>query len=219
MSALVQPQHIFPFAGQHLLGGSLFNLNQFRGMYDLDHSAQKLKNSTGNSVITLQPLTYYALTDLKQNQRDYTEPTARSLALYSDKIRSIRFPYQKRELTSSQKNNLQQLLDSRLQNLVPKAGELYPRGTEQSLTIRSHLTLSSLSYRDSRWKVTPEPTKDSENITLSMDDRLLHRLLVRKPGYQGFTDLHLNVADGGNHLTWRREGRYNPVFTSLLWHL
>lgn len=53
------------------------------------------------------------------------------------------------------------------------------------------------------------------HTALTLDERLLKRLIIRAEGYSGFTQYHFNQAEIGSHINWDRSGEYDSV-SSLL---
>lgn len=218
VSTLVRPQMIFPFAGQHMLGGSLTPLNETRGMFPLLDSARKLREMQDAAVFSLQPFMRVDLSEQKMDGDFYIEPPEHERVAYLERIRESRFPYQKRDLLRVQESDHLELLLAGMRNLAwryEKLGKRY----NKSLVVGSELGSATLNINGEKTEVFLGDSPSFECTKVMTDPRLLDAIIRKRPGYSGFTDAHMNVADGGNHLEWFREGPYNPDLTSLLFYL
>ena len=87
-------------------------------------------------------------------------------------------------------------------------------GSESSIVFQAEGIKSAINFGKNFCSVT-----DNEifgNVTtISTDLRLLKRLILRKPNYQGFTQYHFNQAEIGSHFAWSRIGEY-PKETRFL---
>jgi len=218
VSRIVKPRMLFPFAGQHMLGGSLTALNEFRGMYPLLESARLLREKQDASVFTLQPFSRVDPTAGLLSDDSYREPTQEVRADYLEAISSVQFPYQKRSIERVAESDHVARLFSAAEGLAWRYREL-GWSMQKSLVVGSELGSVTLNVDGSDTEVREGVLPRFEYTSVSTDPRLLDSIIRRKPGYSGFTDAHMNVADGGNHLQWFREGAYDPQLTSLLFFL
>lgn len=218
VTGLVKPRMIFPFAGQHMLGGSLVELNDYRGMYPLLESARRLRELQDAPVFTLAPFTRVELSDRALDGDSYVEPSDEIRAEYLAAISAISFPYQKRSLDRVRESDHLAVLEESMRGLAWRHQQLGGSITK-SLVVGSSLGYVTLNLYGGQAEVVAGDAPEFEYTKVTTDARLLDAVIRRKPGYSGFTDAHMNVADGGNHLDWYREGAYDPGLTSLLFFL
>ena len=218
VSELVKPRMIFPFAGQHMLGGNLVELNDYRGMYPLLESARRLRELQNALVFTLAPFTRVELSGRPLDSDSYVEPPDETRIAYLAEISGISFPYQKRSLERVKNSDHLAVLEESMRGLAWRHKQLGGK-LNKSLVVGSSLGYVTLNLHGHEVEVVAGDTPKYEYTKVTTDARLLDAVIRRKPGYSGFTDAHMNVADVGNHLDWYREGAYDPGLTSLLFFL
>ena len=87
-------------------------------------------------------------------------------------------------------------------------------GSQSSIVFQAGEIKAAVNFGKNFCSVTD--TEIFSNVTtISADPRLLKRLLLRKPNYQGFTQYHFNQAEIGSHFEWSRIGQY-PKETQFL---
>jgi hypothetical protein len=169
-------------------------------------------------VFTLAPFTRVELSDRTLNGDSYVEPSEETRIEYLSGISKISFPYQKRSLDRVKNSDHLAVLEESMRGLAWRHQQLGGK-LNKSLVVGSSLGYVTLNLDGDEAEVVAGDTPKFEYTKVTTDARLLDAVIRRKPGYSGFTDAHMNVADGGNHLDWHREGAYDPGLTSLLFFL
>ena len=218
VSTDLKAKRLFPFAGQHVLGGRLSGLNEFRGMYSLNESARVLSRLQEASVFTLQPFRRVDPTDCSHQDLSFLEPSASEQASYLRDIGNRTFPYERRDISRIDAHTHTSSLVRSMEH-VAKKYEATGWTKQKSLVVGSDLGAVTINLDGRRTSVAPGTRSMFDETRIWADPRLLHSIVTHRSEYAGFTDAHMNVADGGNHLEWSRSGEYDPQVTSLLWHL
>ena len=209
----LQASFTFPYAGQYVLGGELCDLNPFRSVIPMQDVEKFLQESSVTTPISLAPFREFNLST-ESVEEEWCEPGQIALDDYLAEIRSHTFPYQRgKEDWPDGADVLHRALErvkDEFRSFLSEGGV----GSDSSITIRSGDLLEAINFgRTNCWLST---RADFEHETvISLDKRLLRRLVVRRPGYRGFTSFHFNQAEIGSHMSWTRRGPYPPE-TSFL---
>lgn len=205
----VGARYVFPYAGQYVLGGRLTGLNDYRAVLPLDDVITELNQSTAAMPVTLEPM---GILDLDRGgvSGPWREPAPSILEKYLERIARESFPYERQDdVWPSMEPSMLAAGDS-----VKRAFEVSPEG--MSATADCSIVMADRDGRAvtfdflggamySRLGVDPA----SHNVTtIVADPSLWRRLVVRRPGYTGFTQFHFNQAEIGSHLEWFRQGEY-----------
>ncbi len=198
-----------PYAGQYMLGGSLSGLNPFRSVIPLEEVVRSMEVSGVTTPVSMAPFSTFDLASGQVAGGTWQEPSAGTVTSYIKRISSALFPYQREEEDWVEG---QAVLDRALQGIKLEFDAYLVEGgsgSESSITIRTRDVVGSVDFGVDYCSVSREP--EFENQTeIRVDARLLRRLLVRRPGYRGFTQFHFNQAEIGSHLEWWRRGPYPP---------
>lgn len=227
---LVGARYVMPFAGQYQLGGHLAPLNVNRSVVPLGEAVSWLENHCSATAISLQPFKEVCLREGDLGA-EWVEPSDEVLSGYLSRIEVSRYPYEREgELWPDAHEALSRAFDRvayRYEKEARSGLKLDPSsieivsdpmlaivGASGSELPRHSLTLDFGAGRLGGG-VDREPR--SESLTrISVDPRLLRRLVTRSAGYKGFTQMHWNQAEIGSHLRWQRWGPYDPTSHSFL---
>lgn len=206
-SKLLKARYVFPFAGQYFLSGRLVPLNQYRSVLPLGQVLSLLVEKTTSIPLSLGNFHTFDLST-EEVSGEWREPSAAAVSEYAGRLEPIRFSY---ELAYEEWHHFERDLltaGDRMQAAFKRHASFGKADcslilcdeTDRSVTFdfvgkdfHSHVGVQALS---------PNVT------TITADQRLWRRLVVRRPGYRGFTPMHFNQAEIGSHLSWKREGQY-----------
>jgi UDP-MurNAc hydroxylase len=210
---ILKAKFTMPYAGQYVLGGSLSVLNKYRSVIPLEEVLLKIKDSRVSNPISLMPFSEFDLTNPNLDN-EWKEPSTVVLNEYIKKISLNLYPYQKVENDWS---DIKSSLDRALTRVKAEI-DLFllegGNGSESSITIKTANIKTSLNIFRKKTIISENPI--FENSTeIKVDQRLLKRMIVRRPNYSGFTQYHFNQAEIGSHLEWARVGPY-PIETQFL---
>lgn len=196
-----------PYAGQYVLGGSLVNLNSHRSVIPMRNVISRIRESGVTQPISLNPFEEFDLS-LESSGDEWIDPTNLELSNYLEKISVNLFPYQRKQEIwhkgSEQLNSALQEVRRNFEQYLNTGGS----GSKSSITIKSDDLQGTLNFNTDSCSVSIDNEFENHTI-IELDQRLLKRLVLRRPGYVGFTQYHFNQAEIGSHLTWRRNGPYN----------
>ncbi|WP_095696663.1 MBL fold metallo-hydrolase [Candidatus Planktophila versatilis] len=202
-----------PYAGQYVLGGSLTELNEYRSVIPLSQVLSCIADSGVTTPVSMLPFGEFNLTQSSLSE-EWREPPASIQEAYLEKIKKVLFPYQKfEEDWPGAKVSLNRALQ-RVKNEFDAYVEEGGSGSISSITIMTEGVSKTINFGLGQSTLSESPQYENHS-TIQLDSRLLKRLLIRKAGYQGFTQYHFNQAEIGSHLTWSRKGPY-PSETQFL---
>jgi len=205
--------YVMPYAGQYLLGGELSSLNNFRSVVPLSTALGYLESNSISTPISMSPFTVFNL-DTGSGQIPWEEPSRESIVEYVNSISESKYPYQLKEenwdvgeasLTAAL-NNVKRHYENNLESSQLR--------TQHSVTLDCGNFSKTLNFDLNRTWISDGQAFDAET-KISLDHRLLKRIITRSAGYSGFTQYHFNQAEIGSHMKWSREGSYNPVIRLL----
>lgn len=227
---MVGARYVMPFAGQYQLGGHLAPLNANRSVVPLGEAVAWLEQHCSATAISMQPFKEVHLRDGELGT-EWVEPSEEVLSDYLARIEMSRYPYEREDEVWS---DAREDLSEAFQRLAHRYGERVRSGLKvdsTSIQIVADPELAvvgagatdlpghalTLDFGADRLGGGVDREPRSEALTrISVDPRLLRRLLARSPGYRGFTQMHWNQAEIGSHLRWRRQGPYSPTAHSFL---
>lgn len=209
----LKARFIFPYAGQYLLGGKLSALNDFRSVIPLPEVISSIKDNSSSAPVSLNAFGEFDL-DSEYSTGDWVEPSDVDRIDYITKISKSLYPY---ELGKPEFINGQKILMEALNSIKPVFQRYLAdgsTGSQSSIVFQAGEIKAAVNFGKNFCSVTD--TEIFSNVTnISTDPRLLKRLLLRKPNYQGFTQYHFNQAEIGSHFEWSRIGQY-PKETQFL---
>jgi UDP-MurNAc hydroxylase len=227
---LLKARYVMPFAGQYQLGGRLASLNNDRSVVPLEEAVAWVDAHCQAKAISLQP---FQPVDLHTGELGATwvEPSAQTLRDYITRIETHRYPYERNgERWPGAKTDLEEVFQriaSRVREGTGSHHQIEPVSIQivadpELAIVDSHecdlpeisLTLDFFGDRLGGGVDTEPAFVDLTRI--SVDPRLLRRLIQRAPDYRGFTQMHWNQAEIGSHFEWRRAGIYNPIAHGFL---
>jgi UDP-MurNAc hydroxylase len=204
----LKAQFTMPFAGQYVLGGSLVELNQFRSVIPLVDVINRISDSGTTKPISLMPFGEFDLNNENLTQ-EWQEPSLEVYKSYLEQIKVKLFPYQKiQEEWPDSKSSLIRALQkvkTEFDFFIDEGGV----GSDSSITIKTVAEEITLNFGKESSNISENPIFDNRTV-INIDQRLLKRLITRRPNYSGFTQYHFNQAEIGSHLNWARTGRYPP---------
>ncbi len=202
-----------PYAGQYVLGGSLSELNPYRSVIPMKDVLAAIKSSGVTEAVSLMPFGEFDIT-AQSSDESWLEPADDLRARYLDRIKVELFPYQRKlEVWSNGTEQFNLALHEVKKNFdafVENGG----KGSNSSITIKSDEIEGTINFGEFDCSIAG--TNRFENHTvIELDQRLLKRIVLRKAGYNGFTQYHFNQAEIGSHMVWQRSGSY-PKETNFL---
>ena len=211
---LFQPKFFMPFAGRYTLGGKLADLNDQRGVPELEEAFDYFTvssniNQKKHNCIILNTQNNFNITT-KKASAPYKKSDLREKINYIKNVLStIKFDFEnKPHITLEQINRLLPKCYERFENRRKKIN--YNSDKVILLKIIEDKILV-ISCNGSGYKIIPEvEKKDFKNfLFIELDDRLLNLLLL------GPKFAHWNNAEIGSHL---RFYRYPDVFERAQYH-
>ena len=211
---LFQPKFFMPFAGRYTLGGKLADLNDQRGVPELEEAFDYFTvssniNQKKHNCIILNTQNNFNITT-KKASAPYKKSDLREKINYIKNVLStIKFDFEnKPHVTLEQINRLLPKCYERFENRRKKIN--YNSDKVILLKIIKDKILV-ISCNGSGYKIIPEvEKKDFKNfLFIELDDRLLNLLLL------GPKFAHWNNAEIGSHL---RFYRYPDVFERAQYH-
>jgi UDP-MurNAc hydroxylase len=205
-STALNANFVFPYAGQYLLGGKLSALNDFRSVIPLPEVLDSIKANSSSVPISLKAFGEFDL-ETESSTGDWIEPSSSDKEIYVTKISKNLYPY---ELAESDFVNGQIILSNALKSIKPIFQQYLTDGSvgsESSIVIQAEGIKAAINFGKDFCSVT-DTEIFSKVTTISADSRLLKRLILRRPNYQGFTQYHFNQAEIGSHFAWSRIGQY-----------
>jgi hypothetical protein len=167
-----------------------------------------LADSGVTAPISLAPFGTFDLTS-DGASREWEEPPQGAYELYVERIKDAQFPYQRATEEWANGNDVLRRALERVQQEFAAYIREGGTGSNSSITIDAGDIVGTIHFARSESRISDGP--HFENHTrVSLDVRLLRRLTVRAPGYQGFTPYHFNQAEIGSHILWSRTGPYAP---------
>jgi UDP-MurNAc hydroxylase len=212
-STALKARFVFPYAGQYLLGGRLSKLNDFRSVIPLPEVLASIRANSPTVPISLNAFGEFDL-ETESSTGDWIEPSNLDKENYITKISKNLYPY---ELGEPDFINGQIILSKALESIKPVFQQYLADGSlgsESSIVFQAEGIKSAINFGKNFCSVTDSEIF-SKVTTISTDLRLLKRLILRKPNYQGFTQYHFNQAEIGSHFAWSRIGEY-PKETRFL---
>jgi UDP-MurNAc hydroxylase len=211
-------KYVLPYAGQYLLGGNLSKLNKYRSVVSLSEALQYLALKTRARPIAMKPFSYFNLDDGLVGQ-EWQEPDESDIERYLAEISKTTFPYEK---ATGEWVNAATDVEAALHAVGREYLRQIPLTSRKSthrISISSSRVSGSIEFNESNYFVTVQeseldPIGDDET-RITLHPNLLRGLILRTPGYTGFTPLHFNQAEIGSHLTWYRKGAYDSVVDLL----
>jgi UDP-MurNAc hydroxylase len=199
---------VFPYAGQYVLGGKLTSLNNRRSVMPLGEVQKLLESTTSAEVITLSPFAEFNL-ETGEASSSWEEPSPSLFDEYIKKIKTVRFPYELKELTPSN-------FDDSLKSAAERVLNIYRMSEGLADTKISTITLKSESHALNLHFNGKESTHSTQidfeselQTVIRIPDQLLFRIVLKRENYTGFTQYHFNQAEIGSHLNWQRSGSYD----------
>jgi len=211
---LLNARYVMPYAGQYVLGGKLNPLNPFRSIIPISKVIDRIESADFSIPLTIQPFSEF---DLKtaNSFTPWCEPTQIEFDSYIAQISQVAYPYEGSK--EDWPNGLDQMQSS-LERVTEEFAALVDsgvEGSESSITISTESASMSINFSRTEATITKNGPIFEKHTEISCDSRLLRRLIIRKPGYTGFTPYHFNQAEIGSHFRWGRTGPY-PNETRLL---
>ena len=211
---LFQPKFFMPFAGRYTLGGKLADLNDQRGVPELEEAFDYFTvssniNQKKHNCIILNTQNNFDITT-KKASAPYKKSDLREKINYIKNVLStIKFDFEnKPHVTLEQINRLLPKCYERFENRRKKINY----NSDKVILIKIiEDKILVISCNGSGYKIIPETEKkDFKNFVLvELDDRLLNLLLL------GPKFAHWNNAEIGSHL---RFYRYPDVFERAQYH-
>lgn len=186
--AHLRPKAFLPFAGQYTLGGSLVDLNDLRGVPELDELPDDPR------MVRLNRMAWFDCETGQASEPFVPQDRAARLA-YRETLRSKRLDHEADEWPTCEE----------LGDLMEQAqAALQRRCAARGFAAKTRVYLDWHGQRCSGlWEVwfnEKQPVTDSITY-VELDARLLKRLLTRKA--------HWNNCEIGSLLTYEREGNYD----------
>jgi len=211
---LLNARYVMPYAGQYVLGGKLSPLNPFRSVIPISKVIDRIESADFSIPLTIHPFSEF---DLKTANTftPWYEPTQIDFDSYIAQISQVAYPYEGSQ--EDWPNGLDQMQSS-LERVTEEFAALVDsgvEGSESSITISTESASMSINFSRTEATITKNGPIFEKHTEISCDSRLLRRLIIRKPGYTGFTPYHFNQAEIGSHFRWSRTGQY-PNETQLL---
>ena len=211
---LFQPKFFMPFAGRYTLGGKLADLNDQRGVPELEEAFDYFTvssniNQKKHNCIILNTQNNFDITT-KKASAPYKKSDLREKINYIKNVLStIKFDFEnKPHVTLEQINRLLPKCYERFENRRKKINY----NSDKVILIKIiEDKILVISCNGSGYKIIPETEKkDFKNFVLvELDDRLLNLLLL------GPKFAHWNNAEIGSHLQFYR---YPDVFERAQYH-
>ena len=207
--------YVMPYAGQYVLSGSLSSLNKYRSVLKLSEALHEISKNSTAEPISLAPFSTFDL-DSGSSNNAWMEPSEKDIDKYLLKISEHIYPYQlKDEIWDG---GSEKLLDAmravELEYL--KRFRLRSLQKQYSLSVKTESFGRTINFDNNKVLITNDIQPFFEkNTLLTLDERLLKRLIIRAEGYLGFTQFHFNQAEIGSHIHWERSGEYDSI-SSLL---
>ena len=207
--------YVMPYAGQYVLSGSLSNLNRFRSVFQLSEALEFLSHNSTAEPISLAPFSTFDLRTGSSNQV-WAEPSDEMVSSYVQDISAHVFPYQHKQ--ENWENGDEQLFDAMKSVEAEYLRRCFvgAKHKKYSLSVKTEAFGRTINFDNNQVFITKKEDPFFESHTaLTLDSRLLKRIIIRAKGYSGFTQYHFNQAEIGSHIKWKRDGEYDSV-TSLL---
>jgi hypothetical protein len=141
--------------------------------------------------------------------QEWQEPSTDLYKSYLERIKVNLFPYQKieEEWPDSRSSLIRALqkVKTEFDLFIDEGGV----GSDSSVTVKTLTEEQTLNFGKETSNISETPIFDNRTV-ITLDQRLLKRLIIRRPNYNGFTQYHFNQAEIGSHLDWSRTGPYPP---------
>jgi UDP-MurNAc hydroxylase len=211
---LLNARYVMPYAGQYVLGGKLSPLNPFRSVIPISKVISRIKSADFSIPLTIHPFSEF---DLKTANTftPWCEPTQIDFDSYISQISQVAYPYEgSKEDWPNRLDQMQSSLE-KVKREFAASVDWGVEGSESSITISTESASMSINFSRTEATITKNGPTFEKHTEISCDSRLLRRLIIRKPGYKGFTPYHFNQAEIGSHFRWSRTGPY-PRETQFL---
>ena len=194
----IQPKYTLPFAGSYVLGGRLHTKNRYLGTTTWDDCAEYLrsKENIATNVICLRENDVFNLKSGQAN-KPYSPVDLQQMTLYIEETLSkMVYPYEEDEAPDLSELELD--LSNAIKRMLERANRV---GINPDCNV-------VLEYAG-REKVLVNVANPKADITCSIDERLLRRVLSRES--------HWNDAEIGCHISFvRQPNYYSPDIHTML---
>ena len=194
---LLKPKSVLPFAGAYVIGGKNFEKNDYLGTTTWDECAEYLiKNLKFKTNIFC--LMENQIFDIKKLERigEYKKIDKNDMTEYINKIKFEKYDYEYDAYPD------EDILEKDIQIAKIRLNE---RSNKFNIELKSNVFLD---FNGKKIKILDGKIKD-QNLTCSMDNRLLRRILDKKS--------HWNNAEIGTHITFKRSpNKMDPDVHTLL---
>jgi UDP-MurNAc hydroxylase len=207
----VKPKYYMPFAGTYILGGSLANLNKFRGVPDIQDALKYFKENIKYSNGFL--LNSYSFFDLKNKQvsDEYIPFELDEKDRYVNEVLiHCKFDYEHDDVPNE--FDILNLLSISFDRFLRKKNEInFNSETKLFISLSDKNDMAIDLGNDCKYEIVEAShyLTIHKFLRISLDSRLLYRIL------KGPKFAHWNNAEIGSHLTFER----NPnIFERGLYH-
>lgn len=209
-SNFLNAKYVMPYAGQYVLGGKLANLNEFRSVMKLSEVINLISSKSNSIPVSLAPFSQFDL-DTGKSTKEWSEPSREIYNAYIERISVNLFPYENSKKTWSRESEEQnmKIAFKKLQRQFKTDLDAGVIGSNSTLSIETELGIYNFNFSESECYFS-QADEDvfAQRTIVGLNSSLLEKLIIRRPGYNGFTQYHFNQAEIGSHLTWKREGSY-----------
>jgi len=209
----IKPKYYMPFAGTYILGGSLSNLNDYRGIPELDEALDYYSSNTTDiqsKGILLNQNESFNLQNSIQS-KEYEKVNIEEREYYINNVlKKVKYKYQQEEFITE--DRILELLPEAFKRFEAKKNQIgFKSKTLLFINISEKSDLLISLNETSTYEIVSNNfyENSSSYVRISLDNRLLFKLL-KGPRYA-----HWNNAEIGSHLTFKR---YPNIFERGLYH-
>jgi UDP-MurNAc hydroxylase len=194
-----QPNFFIPFAGEYLLSGKLYKLNQYAGMNSEDECYEYFKNSKYSKKLVM--LNYGKFFDLEKPKiPNYIYNKKNHNKKYLKNISSLKFTYEKILFPSVEE--IEDLLNKSFKKFKEKL--IFENVFfNEIIFIKYFNKYAQLDLKKYTLKFIKKKKYKYKHLMLSLDERLL-MLILKGPRFA-----HWNNADIGSHINYFRSNPKN----------
>ena len=177
---ILRPKVVLPFAGAYVIGGKEYKKNEFLGTTTWEYCAQKVKERSMHSALTLREGDTYNLVT-GEAETKYVPISVNDQNHYISKTLSkLKYPYESDK----------RIKETELRNKVNlSVTALAERTKKYKLKVKSRIRIFT---RDENFVIHGGDPEFGVNLDFYIDERLLNRILERKS--------HWNNAEIGCHI-------------------
>lgn len=196
----LNPTYFMPFAGTYTLAGKLSELNDFRGVPELQEAVEFMKDKIGNSLPVLLNSKQYFDLSLKQSSGKYIPENKNEKKQYIENTLSkVRFSFENDPIPTL--TELMELAESAYIRMAKVRKSIqFSSATNIFIPLTEGKSLK-ISMNDKGFSVVDQKDTDDEvnYVTMTVDPRLLY-LILKGPKFA-----HWNNAEIGSHIEYVRK--------------